>query len=276
MTLCIAAACQDRKRPRIVIASDWKAGIEIATAEIQEKLFWINSNVPVLVAGTVSRALELKQTYSEYFEFLRNRKPPVELKRHNIFSLVKRPVAIFKHKLANEYVSLKLGLDYKTFRVAVGKNEVPASIAAETFGEIAKIELECSMIMMFFLEKETYIFQIERDGSVESCDNFAAIGTGSPIAQGVLYQRMHEARDPLGPSIYHVFEAMKLGSIASDVGEEHTFNVLYPQGERGKDVTADWLPEKATRFLERQFRKFGPKNFARLQLPKRGFFKKNF
>lgn len=70
MTLCIAAACQDRGRPRLVIGTDWKVASGIATAEIQDKLFWITDNIPVLIAGTISRAVELKDTYRQYFQTL--------------------------------------------------------------------------------------------------------------------------------------------------------------------------------------------------------------
>lgn len=47
MTLCVAAACQDRGKSRVIIGTDWKASIEIATADIQDKLYWVTDNVPV-------------------------------------------------------------------------------------------------------------------------------------------------------------------------------------------------------------------------------------
>lgn len=84
-------------------------------------------------------------------------------------------------------------------------------------------------------------------------------------------QRQHEAKDPLGPSLYHVYEAMKLGSIGSDVGEEHTINVLYPLGEKGKEIVGDWVTEKTKKWLGRQFNKYGPKTFSLLPLPPNPF-----
>jgi 20S proteasome alpha/beta subunit len=267
MTLCIAAVCQDRGKSRIVIATDWKASIVEASAENQDKLRWITDNIPMLLAGTVSRAIELQAAYKQFFASLGERTPPLMPDDKNIGDLVRKPAAIFKAKLANEYVSLNLGLPYKDFREAVGKGEIPDSVATDTYAEIKNIDLGCSVILPFFLKNDAYIFRVAPNGSVEECDNFAAIGSGAPIAEGVLFQREQEDNMTLGRTTYHVYEAMKLGSIASDVGEEHTLDVLYPLGEKDEEIVGERLTEKAERFLQRKFKKLGPKKFANMPLP---------
>lgn len=271
MTLCIAAACQHRGKPRVVIATDWKVSTMSATAEIQDKLYWINDNIPVLIAGTISRAVELKDTYQNYFERLSKKKPP--LKGSDLPDVMKRPLGIYKQKLANEHVSIRLGLTYREFLYAIGKNQIPSSISTEVLNDISRISLQCQLIIMVFVGRDPFIFRVDDDGTLHSFDNFAAIGSGGPIAEGVLYQREQESKMTLGRTIYHVFEAMKLGSIASDVGQEHTINVLYPPGEREKDVSVDLLSEKAKQFLKRQFGKLGPKPFCNMPLPN-GFFER--
>jgi 20S proteasome alpha/beta subunit len=170
---------------------------------------------------------------------------------------------------------MKYGMTFKDFRTAVGRNEIPAGTAAETFTEIANIGFDCSLILCIFSKKFPSIYRIDSTGLVNICDHFAAIGSGSPIAEGVLYQREHRADMPLGRTIYHVFEAMKLGSIASDVGKEHTIDVLYPPGERGQNVVGDTLTTKADAFLNRKFAKLGPKKFSQMPLPA-GFFAQDF
>ncbi len=272
MTLCIAAACQDKRKARIIIGSDWKVGTDVATAEIQDKLYWINDDMPVLIAGTIHRAVELRDTIGNYFHHLTAKKQELKsMTRFQLTELIRRPVAIFKRKLADEHISLKFGIGYKEFRKCVGQNQILASLASEAYQEISTIQFECELIIPFFFDRQPRIYKIDAWGGVELCENFAAIGTGAIIAEGVLYQRKHEARDPLGPSLYHVFEAMKLGSIASDVGQEHTIDVLYPQGERGRSLRGETLTEKTRRFLERRFKKLGPKQFERLKLPKNAF-----
>lgn len=161
-------------------------------------------------------------------------------------------------------------MTYEAFLAAVGGRQIPASVATETLTEIKNIELDCELIILTFDTKnDARIYTVNVDGSVEVCDNFAAIGSGSLIAEGVLFQREHESTMPLGPTIYHVFEAMKLGSIASDVGKEHTIDVLYPPNPRAKKtVMADYLNDKGKLTMEKMFRKYGPKSFVRLGLPK--------
>lgn len=273
MTLCIAASCQDRRKPRVVIATDWKVSIQSATAEIQDKLYWIDDNTPALIAGTISRAVELKDTYRNHFERLGKRKSSP--KASNLPDMMKRPVGIYKQKLANEYVSLRLGLTYREFLEAVGKNQIPGAVSADIFDEISRISLQCQLIIVVFVGRDPYIYRIDDDGNSHSCDNFAAIGSGSLIAEGVLYQREQESKMTLGRTLYHVFEAMKLGSIASDVGKEHTINIFYPPGEKQKDVAGDCLSEKAKAFLERKFDNLGPRKFSNMPLPK-GFFERDF
>lgn len=153
MTLCIAAACQDPK-PRIIVGTDWKVSTEIATAEIQDKLSWINPNTVVLIAGTISRALELKDTFTNYFDHLIARKEETKLRLSHMSDVLKKGVAIYRQKRAHEYVSLTLGMSYADFRKAVGKDEIPESLAKETYQNIARQDLECWLIIATFFERK--------------------------------------------------------------------------------------------------------------------------
>ena len=172
MTLCIAAACQDRGKPRVVIASDWKATDSVGTADIQDKLYWITEDIPVLIAGSITRAIELKDTYKQYVEALAAQSSPVQIKQQDLNDHIKEPIKMFKRKLAEEYLSKRFGLNYDAFRTAVSKNEVPESIAIEAFADIAKLDMECELIIVVFTDRQPYIFQIESDGRVENCEDF--------------------------------------------------------------------------------------------------------
>ena len=163
-----SAACQDRGRERVVIATDWKASAGIATAEIQDKLYWITDDIPVLIAGTVTRAIELKDTYKQYFEHLTAQAQPFQIKQTDLNDLLKEPIKIFRRKLAEEYLSQKFAPNYDTLRAAVGKNEIPESVAIGAFADIAKIDLDCSLIIIVFSDRQPYIFRIDSDGSVEN------------------------------------------------------------------------------------------------------------
>jgi 20S proteasome alpha/beta subunit len=268
MTLCVAAACEDRKKPRIVIATDWRAETSVASGDIQDKLYWIGDNIAVLVAGTVSRAIELRDTYKQYFSQREKReaqKPESEkepVSASNLIDIFKNPLVIFKNKLANEYIGLKYGMTYKAFLSAIAKKEIPESVAEQDLAEIKRIGFDCCLIILLFLDKRPWILRVDDDGSLESCESFAVIGSGEDIANGVLFQRELEGDDPLGRAIYCVYEAMKLGSIAPGVGEFFTLDVLYPPGEKAKTIHGHWLNKKGQRFMENQFKRRGPKPFT--------------
>lgn len=281
MTLCVAAACQDRGKPRIVIATDWRAETGNAGGDIQDKLFWINDRIGVLVAGTVSRAVELRNTYKQYFAKLENEqkaKPEKDrelITEANVLDVFKFPLVVFKNKLANEYIGIKYGMTYDAFLGAISRKEIPESIAEKEINNIGRIDPDCSLIILFFLEKTPYILKVV-DGELESCENFAAIGSGEDIANSVLFQREHESDSTLSKTIYRVYECMKLGAIAPGVGEEFTLDVLYPPGEKSEGIYGEWLNSKGKRFMEREFRNRGPKPFTKFpQLPT-GCLRKDF
>ncbi len=116
MALCIAAACQDRGKARIVISTDWRVGAAIATPDDEDKLYWINDNVPVLIAGTIHRGIELRDTITDYLDqYYRENPEPGSVTEYQVTNLIKRPVAMFKRQLAGEHTSLKFGLGYEEF-----------------------------------------------------------------------------------------------------------------------------------------------------------------
>lgn len=267
MTLCVAAACQERGKPRIVLATDWRAETSIASGDTEDKLYWIGSNVAVLIAGTVSRAVELVDTYEQFFQSRekeqkeKSEKDREPIAASNLIDLFKTPLIIFKNKLANEYVGVKYGMTYKAFLSGIAKKEIPPSVAEKELDTIGRLSIDCCLIVLLFLDRKPRILRVSDQG-VESSANFAAIGSGEEIANSVLFQREHESQYSLSKTIYCVYEAMRLGAIAPGVGEYFTLDVLYPPGEKGKEVHALWLNRKGEAFMEREFKKRGPKKFS--------------
>lgn len=271
MTLCIAAVCQRDRR--IVIATDWKAGTDEAAAENEDKLYWVTDSISVMIAGVISRAVELKDTYRQLFAWMNQQIPPVIATSDNISDMLKRGMANYRRKRADEYTHNKLALSHKAFLEAVGKSQVPRSVAVETFAEIAKLELECELIITFFdRDKNAFAYKVN-DCGIELCNNFAAIGTGSTIAEATLYQRKQEARMRIATTVYNVFEAMELGSISPTVGAEHTINILRAPNTKSETVRSTMTEPTSDAYtvLEEAFKTFGPKKLKGLSLPRNPF-----
>lgn len=271
MTLCVAAICGERKgrksEPRIVIATDWRGETTEAGAENTDKLYWIWKGCPVMISGNVSRAVELKDTYRQAFGALLLNNPGAPMFRDNAFDVLKSALPAYKRKLAEELIGTTLGINYETFlqsRERLGDETFRALIR-----DIGSLEQDGQLLVCAFvphapddLAPIPIIFRIE-DWEVVQCDNFGTIGSGGPVADAVLFQRAHDERDSLAVTLYNVFEATKLGSIAPGVGEHFTMTVLYPQKD-GEVLKRD-VSAKGTQYLEAKFKEFGPKPTKKLE-----------
>lgn len=273
MTLCIAAACQEGERPRIVIGADQRIETYMAGADIQGKLYWIDGeqeqDVAVLIAGSVSAAMRLGETYRQYFKKLRDlgRKESEEGKPERDMSPIdtySTPLTHYKQKLADAYIGREFGMSYKTFMQAIASKQIPDRIAEDALGAVRKLRFECSLILATFKNNEAHIFKVEDDASLEMCEHFATIGAGAMIADGALYQREH-AYDTvnLNRAIYHVYEAMSLGRIAPGVSRDVcNIGVLYPPGELESEaagIVLKELTDSGFDVMQKHFTKYGPR-----------------
>lgn len=86
---------------------------------------------------------------------------------------------------------------------------------------------------------------------VERCSHFAAIGSGTYVAESALFYREHTGGESLGTAIYNVYEAMKLGAKAPGVGEKFSLHIASadddPNNITWDEITDDLLrlPRKA-------------------------------
>jgi 20S proteasome alpha/beta subunit len=271
VTLCIAAACRDGKKERIVIGTDWRIESEIAAgADIQDKVYWVNDDMPMLVSGNVTRSVELRDSYKVLLDSWGKESPPKRVTRANIRSFIKAGARLFKRELANEVATFASGLSYEEMRAAVSRKEIPTSVSVPIYRRIEKVDFECDVVVVAFTDDNQYMFQIDRNGHFEQCESFAVVGEGAYVAQAALYLRKHDPEDSLKVTLYHVFEAMHLVSkcVGSVSRYEHTINVLYPPKERGEHVTADYLTGKGFKRLRASYKEdFGMraiKNFPDL------------
>jgi len=259
LTLCIAAACRDHKdRDRVVIGTDWMVSGEIAAgADIQDKLYWINPDIAVLVSGVVTRAVELRDAYRTVLDEMEKKKE--KLNRRNIRKFIKAGPRLLKKDIADEIVTFATGLEYAEFRKAIQKGEITPQVANGVFRAIEQKDLECEVIIVAFIGNDQYIFQVERSGHVEERDNFALIGEGTYVAEAMLYFRKHESSDPAALAVYHVWEALHIASRrVGTVSKTHSIDILVPPKERSTHVAVYELTKAGFTFMKKQFyQKFG-------------------
>ena len=192
MTLCIAALCSQGGNPRIVISTDWKMESEIATAEIQDKLYWIREDWPVLLAGTFTRAFQLKETYRSFID--RSQLQLATMLRSEFMEFLRQPLILYKHRLADEFIGGRLGIPYDVF--LANRGWFPETTYTELLTSVRRLLLDCQLLMPMFLFGDAYLWRIN-DEALEYCDNFAAIGTGMHIAEASLCQRKQDENTSL-------------------------------------------------------------------------------
>jgi hypothetical protein len=221
--------------------------------------------MPMLVAGSVTRGVLLRDCYRVLLVEMKDKKQPLTFV--NIRRFVERGFREFKKQLADSVCVDAIKLTYQEFRHAVAKDEIPETESSRVFRLLDYPDLNCEAIVMMFVDDTTYIFELKKNGQWDDCDNFALIGEGAYVAEAFLYLRKHESDCSLGEALYHVFESLKMAAdCVGTVGQDHTISVLYPPKDSagGEYVAVDELTEKGFKFMEDKFKeRFGIRQVMR-------------
>jgi hypothetical protein len=276
VTLCVAAECQRHKRffNAVVFASDFEVEGGIASAEIGVKVAMASSEeYPILMAGTQTRAINLAQIVAGFAE-QQHAPPDKDSLPLHWDAILEDSVRLAKHKVAEELVSSRFGISYQQF-LANGKTSFPDDIFRETIAEIGRTSLDCWLIVLGFHHSDPMLYRISDIGTVETCQNFAAIGSGSYIAEASLFQRSQRSTNDLGTTIYNVYEAMRLGAIAPGVGKKFEIGIAEwdwyekPNPHNRGEVKISYLEPQYYKYLDKRFGRFGPKTLTAVRLKPR-------
>lgn len=259
MTLCIGAACRSEQgKPQLVFCSDHKIGNWAAQAEIGFKFRWVTYNWPALIAGDLARAEELTTTFKTCLS-------KVDLSPSNMFDAMKAAGSAFREKLAEELVMKKLSVPYSYLRQ--NKSRFPSATVYDIYTQIGQIDSEAELIMGGFLDEQGVIFVVGRDCSVSFREHFAAIGTGAQVAEPALFQREQQKYNGLEETIYHTYEAKRLGEIADTVGKK-TSIIIFSQAEKPEEpVQLKTVTPEGFTILERKYQELGLKPSKGITFP---------
>jgi hypothetical protein len=259
VTLCVAAECVHEGEARFVFAKDFAVETEVASAEIEAKWTRIGkADLPALIAGSASRALELAGVIGERLDSDASN-------GETLIQIARSGVKEFKYKLADEYIGTHLGIGYDRF-LTEGAQILPAETRREMVEGVRSITLGCSLLWLpFDSDDSTVIIRINDSGFVERCSHFAAIGSGMYIAEASLFQREQSNEKSLGDTIYHIYEAMKLGAAAPGVGENFSLHIVSAPKSPSEQVKLQWITADYDKYMEKMFMKFGPKKVTEIK-----------
>jgi len=250
MTVCIAAACEVNKAPKVVLCTDWKIGSALGSSETRFKQHMVKyPNWHCLGAGVTSDINALIILLRKEFRDAAN------IDETNISSLLRDVARERKKEKASEIILSKFGMTYDEFMIH-GKQRLPEERHRLATLEIEHARLGASVIVVGFAGSQTFICEINDAGRVAITENYCCIGEGAYLGESVLLQRdQHELR-PLDYTIYCAYEAKKYAEKVPSVGTDTTITVV--------DVYGRWEAiDLATRSQLRDlYLQYGPKPVA--------------
>jgi hypothetical protein len=116
-----------------------------AGADIQDKLYWVNDDIAVLISGLVTRAVELRDAYRSELDLMKSK--GTKLNHRNIRRFIKAGPRLLKKDIAEEVVVFATGLSYVEFRRAIKTGEITRDVANGVFRAIEAKDLECEVII---------------------------------------------------------------------------------------------------------------------------------
>lgn len=252
MTLCIAAACLEKKNPRIVTCTDWKATTELGSSDAFDKFKRLRPGWVALLAGKASRAKEMVAALSGVM----NREGDVT--SDNAVMLVKRAAAMHARNLKEEYCALRFGMDYEAFKEWCTKAQ-PA-LAKPYMDEVTQIKWGASLLVAGFVldgkrESVPLILKMnQKTSEVTHEEHFGVIGEGFSVAVPPLLRRDYDWEETqIGKAIYYLYEAKMLAEIIDSVGPSTSIDVLYPNDEIRS------LTDSGYDYCQELLKQFGPK-----------------
>lgn len=243
VTVCIAAVC-GFPPTTVILCSDRLWSSSLGTSDNAFKLRHLPKDWWCLFAGTDRDAFGLINAVHAQFAEAK------EIDETNVIPLVQGAIAARKRELAQDITGARFGLSYDDF-LKRGKQELPSDIFGRVSGEIERIDLGASLILVGTRSIATTLIQVSRDGDVWIRENFAVIGEGSHLAQSSLMQREYHEFLSVEKALYFVFEAKKHAERVSSVGKTTVLRV--------KDEAHDYIAgDKHLEQLTVAFEKYGP------------------
>jgi hypothetical protein len=256
MTLCIGALC-NYGNAKAVLTYDTMASTGTAQAENAFKLEKLGRRWWALIAGNISEARELAGIYRSHLSGVEE-----TLGGDDALDQLREPAAVFHERLRNNTSRRLTGFDYQDFLPQAGlfSEDIRSAVF---YAQPPNVEL---LFLGAIMDEQTGTERLRlfkyADGEVWSCDNFAAIGSGAPIAEATLMQRAHSELWSTDRTIYAVYEAHRLGSIAPGVGSAMRMNIgQFSPNLNGIPLSVPMNPAWETTMAE-AFEKFGPRAIA--------------
>jgi len=270
MTLCIAAACKEGEASRIVLCTDEMVSTEVSSSETEFKLVHLPRFIGMF-SGFTSDARELLSIYEKYLSDQRSNNGLSNLSAHEWLEKFRAPIRVRK-KAHIEHLLAGHGLTFKEY---ADRSDKLGDLRKEVWQEAENRAFEVELLMTGFTEEKSQALSASHlicrviRGDAEVHTNFACIGAGREAAEQSLHRREQDSYVQLAQTLYHVYEAKRMGEQSPRVGKRTTLAVMGPRIDE-KDLTDYRLGivrMEGMQLLENYYRQYGPKPTRDLSIP---------
>jgi hypothetical protein len=263
MTLCIGAICQHEAEQRIILCSDLQQEVgDYVGGEVSEKFRWLDERQQwaSLIADRGGAGSSLIDTLRSHF------KSRHEFPEDEIMRFLEDGMFFHRQRMIDQFFRDTSAITYDEILsngIPDSKRRFPEKFIEEKLEAAGSLALDAQLLVAgFSTENEPCLFVVNEDPAnkhpmlVRRDYSFVAIGTGSPVANVMLYKRRHiGASASLMQALYHVYEAITVsGEVAPGVGRDHVpIDILSPNSPPQS------LSVEGYKHLAEQYAKFGPK-----------------
>ena len=251
MTLCIASLCDHGNG--MAICFDREIQTDIAKAQTGFKLVVLPSRWQALQAGSLHRTKELTDLYKEHLGTI----DVSSMEESAVLEQLRIPPAKLRRRMAETLTQTKFSVGYEDF-LRSGKDWFDLDTHRQTLYEISSQNFEGDELILFGAASGEFLLYKFSGGEVWQCRDFAVIGSGTTVAEPILYQRKQDWTKSVQETLYSLYEAKKLAEVTPGVGDK----TLVAMQFLSKPGRLQWLSARGLEILEHEFSTFGPKPYV--------------
>lgn len=252
MTLCIAAACSNHRQDAIVLCIDSLVTTGTASSETEYKLVDLGPYA-AMFSGNIPEARELLSCYADYLARHPLQNPSLDERLEQL----REPLLIQKREMIDATVRRRTGMSYQKFLDR--DTHFDPGIRAKICADIENLSIDVDLIIVGGGVERLWIFR-ERMERIEAEINFACIGDGAEAAEQSLHRREQQESLSLNETLYHVYEAKRMGELAPTVGKKTDLSVF--ERSKSSDGPLPWslypVTPEILDYLEDCYKKYGP------------------
>jgi 20S proteasome alpha/beta subunit len=234
MTVCVAAVCDDGKA--LVLVADKMVGLGYVTSDLDiTKMRPLHKDWWILFSGDdLSPVFDIIDYVKDALHSEHKLSPddPASLK-----AVMKAVESGFEKKRLEDAETLYLEPIGWKMNMFINKGHGTLPNAVQIQSDIERFGLPIELLVAGFDTGSAFIFDLigygDKRGIANRCDipGFKAIGSGSTVAEFMMYYRDFSPKEGVREAVYQAMEAKYYGEQASGVGERTDLFVARPGRE---------------------------------------------